>query len=233
MPWNPYLEEWAAANGSRVRGWICCSELGSDSSEYRIIACWRDDENNRLQIRDHLSRKYAFGVPGNYALDCLARYEPLVEIGAGTGYWARCLRERGVDIVAYDVMGDSWRSWFRPSIVAEIRRGGTRAIVARPHPKRAEPVLWTDVLQGGPEVLRRHAERTLVLCWPDPWSGFDEAALLAYPGEHVAVVGEPGEEGPGSEGFQARLRRSWSRIEAVPVPRWHSSKDRLFIYARR
>ena len=111
MPWNPYLEEWAAANGSRVRGWICCSELGSDPSEYRMIACWRDDEDNRLQIRDHLSRKYAFGVPGNDALDCLARYGPLVEIGAGTGYWARCLRERGVDIFAYDVIGDAWCSW--------------------------------------------------------------------------------------------------------------------------
>jgi hypothetical protein len=164
MLWNPYLEEWAAATGSRVRGWICCSRLGSDPSEHRMIACWRDDEDNRLQIRHHLSRKYAFGVPGNYALDCLARYEPLVEIGAGTGYWARCLRERGADIVAYDIMGDAWRSWFRPAIVLEIRRGGTRAIVARPHPQRAEPLLWTEVLQAGPEVLRRHAERTLLLC---------------------------------------------------------------------
>lgn len=49
-----------------------------------------------------------------------------------------------MDIVAYDVMGDSWRSWFRPSVVSEIRRGGTRAIVARPHPQRAEPALWTE-----------------------------------------------------------------------------------------
>jgi hypothetical protein len=36
--------------------------------------------------------------------------------------------------------------------------------VARPHPQRAEPLLWTEVLQAGPEVLRRHAERTLLLC---------------------------------------------------------------------
>ena len=135
--------------------------------------------------------------------------------------------------IAYDVMGDSWRSWFRPSIVAEIRRSATRAIVARPHPQRTEPVLWTEVLQGGPEVLRRHAERTLLLCWPDPWSGFDEAALLAYPGEHVAVVGEPGEEGPGSEGFQALLQRSWQQIETAPVPRWPDSQDRLVVYSRR
>ncbi len=233
MAWNPYLEEWAAANSSRVPGWICWSELGNDPSEYRITSCWRDDQDNRRQIRQHLTRKYAFGVPGDAALDCLARYEPLVEIGAGTGYWARCLRERGVDIVAYDVMGDSWRSWFRPSILAEIRRDGTRAIEARPHAQRAEPALWTEVRQGGPEVLRDHGERTLLLCWPDPWSGFDEASLLAYPGERVAVVGEPAGAGPGSQGFQALLQRSWQQIETAPVPRWPASEDRLIVYGRR
>ena len=213
MAWNPYLEEWAAANCFGVPG-------------------WQDDPDNRTQIRRHLTHKYAFGVPGDAALDCLARYGPLVEIGAGTGYWARCLRERGVDVVAYDVMGDSWRSWFRPSILAEIRRDGARAVEAQPH-AQAEPVLWTEVLQGGPEVLVGHAERTLLLCWPDPWSGFDEAALRAYPGERVAVVGEPGETAPGSQSFQALLHRSWQQIETAPVPRWPESHDRLMIYGRR
>ncbi len=65
-------------------------------------------------------------------------------------------------------MGDSWRSWFRPSILAETQGDGTRAIEARPHAQRAEPVLWTEVLQGGPEVLGGYAERTLLICRPDP-----------------------------------------------------------------
>jgi hypothetical protein len=211
--WNPYLEEWAAANGFGVPG-------------------WQDDPGSQTQIRQHLTHTYAFGIPGDAALDCLARYGPLVEIGAGTGYWARCLRERDVDVIAYDVMGDSWRSWFRPSILAEIRRDGTRAIEARPQAE-AEPVLWTEVLQGGPEVLGRHADRTLLICWPDPWSGFDEVSLRAYPGQRVAVVGEPAGAGPGSQGFQALLQRRWQQIEAAPVPRWPDSEDRLTVYGRR
>jgi hypothetical protein len=193
VAWNPYLEEWAAANGVGVPG-------------------WQDEPDNQRQLRQHLTHKYAFGVPG--------------------GYWARCLRERGVDIVAYDVMGDSWRSWFRPSILAETHRDGTRAIEARPYAERAEPVLWTEVLQGGPEVLGGYVERTLLICWPDPWSGFDEVSLLAYPGGRVAVVGEPGEAGPGSPGFRALLQRSWQQIEIAPVPRWPDSQDRLVIYSR-
>jgi hypothetical protein len=197
-----------------------------------MVACWRDDEDNRLQIRDHLSRKYAFGVPGNDALDCLARYGPLVEIGAGTGYWARCLRERGVDIFAYDVIGDAWRSW---SVHPSWRRFDAAAPVR----------LWLGRTRSARSLCsgRRSSKAGrksfgAMLSEPSCCAGrirgaFDEASLLAYPGEHVALLGEPGEEGPGSEGFQARLRRSWWRIEAVPVPRWHSSKDRLFVYARR
>ena len=102
----------------------------------------------------------------------------------------------------------------------ETRRGGANAIVARPHPQQAESVLWTEVLQGGPDVLQRHAQRTLLLCWPDRWSGFDEESRLAYRVEYAAVLGEPGEDGPGSAGFRAQLQRSWRCNEAVPVPRW-------------
>lgn len=190
VSWNPYLEEWASARALPV------------------------GEANRQQIRTHLTRKYAFGVPGAEALECLARYAPIVEMGAGIGYWARCLRERGVDVVAYDEMGDSWRAWFRKA------------------PERGEPVLWTEVRQGRPEVLAQHADRTLLLCWPDPWSGFDARSLLAYRGKRLALVGEPSEAGPGSEAFRELLARDWRPIDQAPVPRWHRSDDHLVVYGR-
>jgi len=127
MPWNPYLEEWAAANGSRVRGWICCSELGSDRSEYRMVACWRDDEDNRLQIRDHLSRKYAFGVPGNDALDCLARYGPSSKSAPApdTGLVA-CASEAWISSpttswVTHGAPGSVHPSWRRFDAAAPVR----------------------------------------------------------------------------------------------------------------
>ena len=36
------------------------------------------------------------------ALDALAARSPLVEVGAGLGYWAHLLRRRGVPVQAYD-----------------------------------------------------------------------------------------------------------------------------------
>jgi hypothetical protein len=234
MSWNPYLEEWAAAQGSRVLGWICHGQLGADPSEHRTLACWPNTEHNRRLIRSHLIRKYAFAVPDERALACLAKYAPIVEMGAGTGYWARCLRERGVDVIAYDELGEQWRAWFRPSILHDLEIShGVRALVSQPDPTRSDPVLWTDLLKGGPVTLAEHSERTLMLCWPDPWSGFDEAALRAHRGEHLVFVGDPGDEGTGSKWFRALLHRAWQLIEEAAVPRWFNGNDRLIVYRRR
>ena len=32
----------------------------------------------------------------------IVRHTPLIEIGAGSGYWAMCLARAGADIIAYD-----------------------------------------------------------------------------------------------------------------------------------
>ena len=74
--WNPYHDRWAAAGRDAA--------LAGD-------------------LRAALIREYAFAVPGEEALTCIARHAPIVEIGAGSGYWARCLRERGVDVVVADL----------------------------------------------------------------------------------------------------------------------------------
>jgi hypothetical protein len=153
--------------------------------------------------------KYAFAVPAEEGLACIERYAPIVEMGAGTGYWARCLRARGVDVVAYDEMGDQWLTYFR----------GSR--------------LWTEVVRGGPERLGDHPDRALLLCWPDPWTGMDEASLRAHRGDHVIYVGEPGNRGPGTEGFRRLLGAEWREVERVPIPQWEECDDVLTVYERR
>ena len=36
-------------------------------------------------------------------LDVIAEHSPIVELGAGTGYWAAMLARRGADVIAYDI----------------------------------------------------------------------------------------------------------------------------------
>jgi hypothetical protein len=60
--------------------------------------------NNRLtDLRTLLAEKYSWGIPNNQALNEIGKYSPLVEVGAGLGYWARLLQDRGIRIRPTDI----------------------------------------------------------------------------------------------------------------------------------
>lgn len=45
---------------------------------------------------------YAFAAPNERALAAMTALAPVLEVGAGVGYWTHLLRERGVTVVATD-----------------------------------------------------------------------------------------------------------------------------------
>lgn len=92
--------------------------------------------------------------PSNEAVNTLVEMGPLVEIGAGAGYWARLLRDRGSDILAFDQMPVEHNSW-------------TTDVVAP----------WTEVDLGGIEMLHEHPDRAVFVCWPPRPNGFMKALL--------------------------------------------------------
>ena len=61
----------------------------------------------RLQLANEeaylfgLAQRFAYVLPEPHLLDVIRRYPPLVELGAGTGYWAYLLRLTGADVIAY------------------------------------------------------------------------------------------------------------------------------------
>jgi hypothetical protein len=46
---------------------------------------------------------YAYAPPNAAALEALLARSPLLELGAGTGYWVRLLRGAGADVLALDI----------------------------------------------------------------------------------------------------------------------------------
>lgn len=78
-------------------------------------------------LHDPLCLSYAFGVPTDAALDAIAARGPVVELGAGTGYWAALLRQAGCDVVAYDITPpsrDALDNRFFHSRFSEVLPGG-------------------------------------------------------------------------------------------------------------
>jgi hypothetical protein len=130
-------------------------------------------------------------LPESHLLKVVQRYSPLVELGAGTGYWAYLLRLMGVDLIAYD-----------------------SAPVGGPRENRyhLDVSPWTDVLAGDLSVLSSHTDRGLFLCWPPTYSSLWEA-LSFYEGECVIYVGDHGAR----TARLAGLRDAFHRVEVHPA----------------
>lgn len=117
--------------------------------EPAMLAWWRRitdtttdlAEVEQLRLKYRIAARYAHAVPNLAALNTLAGLAPLVEIGAGAGYWARLLRDMGCDIVAFDNV-----------TVDEnvVTVDGA----------------WTDVIVGDVDTLNRYPDRTVFVCWP-------------------------------------------------------------------
>jgi hypothetical protein len=138
---------------------------------------------------EEAQEKYAWAIPDERALRACAMFSPLVEMGAGAGYWARLLRDMGCEVHPFDCdVGDAARAAGVP----------------------AQP--WTVVEKGGVEQLARYPEATLLILYPDDLGGRREeegdrsdcddgsefldggvlsvTALEQYKGDTVIHVGE-------------------------------------------
>ncbi|HEY7265474.1 MAG TPA: hypothetical protein VH589_28825 [Trebonia sp.] len=154
--------------------------------------------------RRELAALFSWAIPADGALAVLSRYAPLIEVGAGAGYWAGLLRARGVDVAATD-LAPPRRPW--TTVAAASAAAAARAPDS-----------------GG---------RTLFLCWPPhDDDGASYAALRAYRGEVVAYLGG-GPGGPaGTVRFHRELTLNWHPAEQVAVPNWPGLRDRLVVYRR-
>jgi hypothetical protein len=193
--------------------WVCHTCLREHPDAFR--------DRGRFELR----KDYSWAIPNDAALDTIAKWSPngVVEIGAGGGYWAMLLRQRGVDVVAYDPLHEPGQ-WFS-------RR-------------------WTEVLAGDHTAVANHPDRSLLLCWPmygAEWSG---EAVDLYDGDTVLYVGEGASGCTGDDRMHALLgepacwhdedevcEHDWPtakfrEVDSVDIPQWSGIHDRLYVYER-
>jgi hypothetical protein len=140
-----------------------------DKQFEQLIAAAASSDQGAEALTD-LAQRYSYVLPDDRTLAVVAGLGPIVEIGAGTGYWAYQLRKLGVDVLAFDqAPPDQQRS-------------------NRYH---APTSTWSEVIAGDESILRHHADRALFLCWPPLFSSLGEC-LTYYAGETVALIGDGG-----------------------------------------
>jgi hypothetical protein len=164
--------------------------------------------------RRELAALFSWAIPAPGALAVLGQYAPLVECGAGTGYWAALLRTLGTDIVACDIAPPGAGT-------------GNRYHAATRRP-------WTEIGRASAvTAIRANRGRTLFLCWP-PYDddGASYAALHAYRGDVVVYAGGGPGGATGTVRFHRELELNWHPAEQAALPTWPGLRDRLVVYRR-
>jgi len=169
-------------------------------------------------MRGPLTRAYSWAIPNEAALAAIAEEAGdagVLEVGAGTGYWAALLRQAGVDVVATDIappradLGLEYNAW---------------------HPG-VEP--FTEVLQmDAVEASRSAGDRILLLCWPPSTSDMGFEAVAAYQGPAVVYVGEWATGTTGNAALHRLLAEHWVMTRSVEIPIWWGRKDKLHVFRR-
>lgn len=162
--------------------------------------------------RSHLTYNFAWAIPSPGDIQFLAAWlagRPVIEIGAGTGYWAWQLSQAQVDVLAYDSFG--WRE-------------GDRMSVLQYHP----------VHQGSVEQIPLHPNRILMLCWPPYEDPFAADALDAYEGDSLIYIGESWGGCTGDDRFGEMLSRFWEEQHRSPHHINHMGiRSEVGVYHRR
>jgi hypothetical protein len=203
---NPYLDELLDLKGT-IPEWNHFFQQDGDDA--------RGDNWVRLDVMGSaLVEKYAWCCPDERALNILAKFAPLVEIGAGKGYWAGLLRKRGVDILPYE------RHWL-PNRWTTMFIGGPE-------------ILKKDFVK----------HRNLFLCYPDEDRELAVACLNHFDGDYVIHVGElittstlsGGPQAPfgrtTSSNFQVDLMTDFHCILSAKLPGFPFSNDHVTVWKR-
>ena len=143
--------------------------------------------------------EFGFSIPCAEMLDALAEHQPILEIGAGTGYWTALMRHRSIDVIGTDPDEQSW--WDRTG--------------------QYDP---EQIKLDGKTAARRWPERTVFCSWPsyqEIW--FRQTLKAMHVGRRLILI----EEDACADCKTWAYRDGHFALEAnIQVPAWPGMNDR-------
>lgn len=168
------------------------------------------------QLRQRVVETYGFSVLTREVVNRLAPYGPFLEVGAGTGYWSYELRRAGCISIATDI--------YEP---------GAAAVPDLRYPFRRLQGFVDVIATPAQEAVREHAEKTLLMVWPEAGEEWSYDALTAYAGGRLIYVGVPERGRPQDDRFHDEIEQGWRLETRIRIPRFPAYQDAVFVYSRK
>lgn len=217
----------------RDRGWIFKSPI-----MYHFNA-W---------IIDPLQHCTSFAIPNQAILDKIGQMcGPVLEVGAGTGYWTALLKASGVDVVAYDKSPPGAQqgvnNFFAQTYTTVLQGDATSEAFWKENnglSARALLLVWPNNPDRMDNPQFHHGEDI-----PSVWDMDCLTHYMACGGQTVIYVGEREDRiltlpnsSPdcgicASRRFQGMLQEHFEMIEQVDIPHWYWAEDDATIWKRK
>ena len=160
------------------------------------------------RMRLHYAERFGYGLPCREVVEAIANCGPLLEVGAGNGFWTYCLRRKGIDVIATD-----------PKEAGMYNRG-----------QWIRDLVEVDAIAA----MNRFPGRNILLVWPhfeslwavDVAQSMKAGQLLCYVGEGAFGCCAP------NIFFLELARSGFKMIYSHPSPSWVTTQDHLFIYQK-
>jgi hypothetical protein len=166
-------------------------------------------------VRSKFIERYGFAILHRKAIEAMRPYAPLLEIGAGSGYWSYELRKQGIDIIATDNLSGEY-GFFNGEVSRRWHHHYTHIEVL-------------DSLSA----VRKYPNRNLLFVWPDYDASWAAETLDIFTGQVVIYQGEGYGNACADDRFHKLLdERFWDR-ESIPMPHFEYSYDKQLLICKQ
>ncbi|WP_173130941.1 hypothetical protein [Kibdelosporangium persicum] len=204
--------------------WDVVAPAVSERSGRRVVDAGRPNGSARLAYAQMLLQGiYSYAIPSPETVGWIIKFcdgSPMVELGAGRGYWAALLSAAGVEVEAYDSeppdQGDN----------VSFQAGAGQADVWH-------PVEGLDKLSAGDR-----SGDVLFLCWPPGWGNRMASEALSWferaGGKRLVFIGEPKGGKTADDTFFDRLSAGWElRSKDAHYVSWWNLDDVAQAWVKR
>jgi hypothetical protein len=162
-------------------------------------------------VRGAFVANWGFSIPCAEAISALHSLSPLVELGAGSGYWTALMRAAGADMVATDKVSEGSPGY---DLTAGLHC-------------QIEPLCGLSAVQA-------HPSRNVFCSWPtelDDWCA--EAAAAIQPGRYLGLISKGRGGNVGSDALFDLLDKAFTPKGEIVIPQFPGSADGLTFFQRR